>query len=116
MTLYEQYKAGFDKVAASGKPHIARMAMHFDTKADMDAALGFQGATKHWCRGMNASTTSDLRAKAWLEAHAKPATVATPAAPTPPAAGDMLLLAGDAATLAKIARIAAVMGCEAIDV
>lgn len=117
MTLYDQNPAAWDALAASGRENLRIMAKMFDRCADMDRALGFDGATKHWHHGKNnANMSSDRRAAQWLAAQGK-AAVAKPAAPQEPAAqGTMLLVVVPAGMDAKVAKVLGILGCDVTEV
>jgi hypothetical protein len=118
MSLYDQHKAAFDKVAADGFPHIAEAAKWFLTKRDYDAAIGFNSAVHHWISGRPASRTSDNRAKIWLDAQSKPNAPQSPpavAVQMPQQAGPegvILMVVASSANAERAKKMLVLLGCE----
>lgn len=112
-TVYEQNPASWDKIAASGFPNVALMARHFSTCAEMDEALGYTKAAANWARRAGqVSRQADRAAGLWLSLNAKPAPAA--AQPAAPAGGTLLLIVCPPDVAPKVARVAAMLGCEVI--
>ena len=113
-SLYDQNPAAWDKLAAGGKPSLRDMARRFETCADMDRALGTDGAAPKWLRGVNGATSrSERLAREWLEAHrAKPAAPVTP----PPAEAVTFLVIAAPATADRAQKVLALLGCEFVEV
>lgn len=110
-SLYEQHRAAWDKLAANGTPHLAEAAKHFTRPGDMDQALGFVHAVHHWIAGRNpASKSSDMRAKAWLDARKKEP------APAPQSTGTLFLVACPPGTEDKARKLLAFIGCDVTEV
>jgi hypothetical protein len=115
MNLYELHKEAFDKIADDGLAHVANMAKHFKSCADMDRALGLSNAVSHWVSGRNrASSASNAKARYWLSQNAKQeaAPIANAAMPS----GGMLLIAVPAGKMETARKVLAMIGCEVTDI
>lgn len=111
-SLYDQHRAAWDKLAANGTPHLAEVAKHFTHAMEMDQALGFSKAVHHWIAGRNpASKSSDMRAKAWLDARKAP-----PAPVAPQSTGTLFLVACPPGTEDKARKLLAFIGCDVTEV
>jgi len=100
-------------------PFIAEACRHFDTFAGLDDALGYTSASAKWVRGeKNPAPRAERAAQLWLEARgkAKAASEASPnGAPATPSDA-VVVIAGNSEAIAKIVKLAALLGCESIDV
>jgi hypothetical protein len=114
MSIYDQDKAAWDRMAASGRPNLAEMAKRFGTAAEMDAALGLNGAVRHWAKGESlASTGTETAAKLWLEKHDKP----KPELPSNGTTqGRVLMVVCNDATADRAIKMLAILGCEVVEV
>ena len=111
-TVYEQHKENWDLLAAIGRPNVAEAAKHFYTHADMERALGYsQSNVMKWARRQNnISSRSEVMAANWLSAQRKDDVTEK----APSVAGDtqMLLVRTPLASVDKVRRVLAMMGCE----
>ena len=111
-SLYDLNKPALDRIAKSGKPHIAEMARHFSVTHDMDRALGYSlGTVNNWVMERNGiSQASDNRAREWLEKNIweQSADAATDA--------EMLLVVVPPGKSEKVAKVLALLGCDVTEV
>ena len=117
-SLYEAHTAAWDNLAKLGCPNLCEMAKYFHRCADMDRALGFMNASARWHRGEGVpSRVSEVRAKEWIEARDMKLTPPKLTPPEPaPQGGSVLLVACNTATVEKVKRVLAVLGCEVTEV
>ncbi len=114
-TLYEQRRDVWQGFIETGFPSLGAMAKRFLRPADMDRALGYQNAVARWHnRGGVPEGTAEVRATKWLANHQPDATAPEP--PTDKPAAPMMLVACDPASIAKVQRVLALMGCEVIEI
>jgi hypothetical protein len=113
ISLYEQAPHNWDDLAKVGKPSLGEMAKHFTTTQDMDMALGFKSATAKWLKGYNknANMTSELRAKAWLEANQNVTINELPFVDHPNKPATFLVVT-TVENAEKFRKIATLIGCE----
>lgn len=115
-SLAYQNRARMDELVQAGFPRIAEMCQHFTKAADMDRALGYLNATAGWVRGKGLpSQHAENAANMWLQLRTPPHEIMPP--PAQSTTGALVLVACPTAELAaKIARMAALIGCEATEV
>lgn len=113
-SLAYQNRARMDELVQAGFPRIAEMCQHFTKAADMDRALGYMNATAGWVRGKgHPSQHAENAAAMWLQLRTPPREITPESATT----GALVLVACPTAELAaKVARMAALIGCEATEV
>lgn len=120
MTLYEQHKVAFDKLAADGFPNLCEAAKWHNKPREFDEALGFRNAVHHWISGRTASRTSDRRAQIWLDAQRK-VQVPQPlqpiiAQPVPQANGVVLMVVASVDNAERVKKMLQIFGCEVIEI
>jgi hypothetical protein len=122
ISLYDQYPAALDAIAAAGKPSIREVAKRFARPVDMDRALGLDGLTAHWVAGRNnASAKSEARCREWLLANPLGAPAHKPAhqfAPKPASqpATSMVLVVCAPEVKTQLDKLSRVLGFEMVDV
>ena len=97
-------------------PAIAEVCKHFDTFAGMDDALGYASASAKWVRGeKDPAPRAERAAQLWLEAKGKRR--AEPQNP-PAIATDVvtLMVVGPRQSADKVIKIAAMIGCEVVEI
>jgi hypothetical protein len=111
-SLYDQNPEVWNSIAEDGKPHLAEMARHHETAADMDRSLGYQNAVSHWIAKRNGiRDASNRRAKEWLASRKMQAVPAQAEVQ-----GAMFLVLCSPECAAKLAKLAPIMGFEMVDV
>ena len=116
MTLAEQYPEAAKK-AERHAPNMAAMLHHFHSLNDAGRAIGHKTGNAFYNlvndNGKCPAGTSEGAAALWVKANL--GGVPDAPAPQPAPAGDMIMIAGPVASLKKLARVAAIMGCEVIE-
>lgn len=113
-TLYEQEKAAWDDIAASGRPNVAIAARYFTAYAEMERSLGLCPSTvKKWVVGRNnVSRNSEMIARLWLDNRVRDL---PPEPAKQQSSGVLLVVVPDGAT-EKVKRVLTMLGCEVEDV
>lgn len=113
-TLYDQEKAAWDKIAASGRPNVAIAARYFTTYPDMERVLGLCPSTvKKWVVGRNnVSRNSEVIARMWLDNKVRD----LPPEPAQPQSSGVLLVVVPDGSTDKVKRVLVMLGCEIEDV
>jgi len=110
MTLYEQYKPMAARFERAGYSSLIQMMKQFESPTMMDRALGYVKATGQWLKGRNMPPPeAERRATAYLLQSDKPQV-------DEKQPSRMIIVSGHSDTIAKIERLAVILGAESTDV
>jgi len=124
-TLAKKYPNSHEKLIISGFPAIAKMMTFFYRCVDLDFALGYNGASNQWFRGVNIpSRMAEMKAQRFLDNSqtitTKPMEPVTKAEPEPAkkdeAVSTTYLLVCPQGAEAKVQKVLGLMGCEVVEI